>query len=628
MKKNNIIGEEQKEDFFKLLISGLLFVCSVLIGLFFDGVPELITILLYIAAYLICGFEVIREGIENIFHLEFFDEDFLMCVASIGAMLLGEFAEGCAVMILFKLGELFEDIASNRSRESITALMNIKPEEARVIRNGIETLCLPEEVKKGEIIVVRPGERVALDGEIIDGDGNFDMSSLTGESLPKYLAKGDNAVSGCVCLDSVCRIKACGEYSESTVARILKLVEEAQSHKSKSEKFITKFSKIYTPCVIFAALVIGIAVPLIFGLNFEIWVKKALSFLVVSCPCALVISVPLTFFSGIGGASRRGILIKGSDAIESLSKVKTVVFDKTGTLTKGEFSVVCIHPEKISESELLDIAALAESYSNHPIAQSIVRSHSGHIKKESVSEVRELAGKGIVCIVDGKKICAGNEGLMQAEGVEFERCEHTGTVVHVSENGEYMGHIVISDTVKEDSAEAILSLKELGIEKTVMLTGDAERAAEEIAKQTGIDEYRAHLMPEDKVKEVNSLIENTGNGETVMFIGDGINDAPVLALSDVGVAMGGIGSDAAVAAADVVLTDDSPKKAALAIKMSKNTMKIAKENIAFSIAVKLSVLLLAALGIAPMWACVFADVGVMVLAVANSFRSSLSKQSA
>lgn len=612
------LEKEQKNELIKIIISAAIFAVGIALKALLTDLPWYVFAALFAAAYLVCGFDVLKEAVENALHGEFFDEDFLMCVASVGAFVLGEYPEGAAVMILFKVGELFEDIAVGRSRKSVTALLEIRPDSAAVLRGGKEVAVRPEEVTAGEVIVIRAGERVPLDGVIEDGRTDVDTSALTGESMPVSLCAGDNILAGSVNKSGTVRVRVCGSYGESTVARILKLVEESASRKAKAESFIRRFAKIYTPCVTVAALLLGVGVPLIFGGEWGVWIKRALTFLVVSCPCALVISVPLAFFGGIGGASRKGILVKGSESLEALSKVKTAVFDKTGTLTKGAFSVTCVHPDSVSEAELLDIAALAESYSSHPIARSIIEAHGGHIEADRVSDVTECAGKGVIATVDDRRVCVGSTALMESEGAEWKECHHAGTVAHISVDGVYEGHIVISDELKDDSAAAISALKKLGVGRTVILTGDSEAVASDTAKAIGADEYSAHLLPDGKVDEIEKLMQG---GDKVLFVGDGINDAPVIMRADVGVAMGALGSDAAIEAADVVLTDDKPSKVAKAISIARKTLRIARENIVFSIAVKVAVLALAALGIASMWIAVFADVGVMILAVLNSLRT-------
>lgn len=576
---------------------------------------------LFIVPYAAAGYEVLWEAARNIFHGKVFDENFLMALATIGAFATGQYPEAVAVMLFYDLGEFFEDVAVGRSRKSIAELMNIKPDHARVLRGGKEITVPPEQVAAGETIVVRPGEKIPLDG-VACGSTSVDTSALTGESAPRDVSEGDNIVNGSVNLGALIRIKVSSVYGESTVAKILDLVENSASKKARTENFITRFARYYTPCVVGAAALLALVPPLVFAQNFSDWFGRALIFLVVSCPCALVISVPLSFFGGIGGASRAGILIKGSNYLEALSKVDTVVFDKTGTLTRGSFAVTAVHPHDISKAELLDIAALAESFSNHPIAASIVRGHSGHIDKNRIGEITELPGLGVRATIDGRTVCAGNGKLMDKAGAQWHECHIPGTVVHISVNGEYCGHIVISDEIKPDAAEAISELRKQGVGRTVMLTGDAQAVAEEVAAQTGIDEVHAGLLPGGKVEDVERLLKDKKDPKAELaFVGDGINDAPVLSRADVGIAMGALGSDAAIEAADVVLMDDRLTKLPDAVRISKKTMAIVRQNIVIALAVKAVVLLLGALGLANMWMAVFADVGVTILAVLNATRA-------
>ena len=576
---------------------------------------------LFIVPYAAAGYEVLWEAARNIFHGKVFDENFLMALATIGAFATGQYPEAVAVMLFYDLGEFFEDVAVGRSRKSIAELMNIKPDHARVLRGGKEITVPPEQVAAGETIVVRPGEKIPLDG-VACGSTSVDTSALTGESAPRDVSEGDNVVSGSVNLGALIRIKVSSVYGESTVAKILDLVENSASKKARTENFITRFARYYTPCVVGAAALLALVPPLVFAQNFSDWFGRALIFLVVSCPCALVISVPLSFFGGIGGASRAGILIKGSNYLEALSKVDTVVFDKTGTLTRGSFAVTAVHPHDISKAELLDIAALAESFSNHPIAASIVRGHSGHIDKDRIGEITELPGLGVQATIDGRTVCAGNGKLMDKTGAQWHECHIPGTVVHISVNGEYCGHIVISDEIKPDAAEAISELRKQGVGRTVMLTGDAQAVAEEVAAQTGIDEVHAGLLPGGKVDDVERLLKDKKDPKAELaFVGDGINDAPVLSRADVGIAMGALGSDAAIEAADVVLMDDRLTKLPDAMRISKKTMAIVRQNIVMALAVKAVVLVLGALGLANMWMAVFADVGVTILAVLNATRA-------
>ena len=589
----------------------------------FTGILQIeavyILIPLFLIPYAVVGYDVVWDALKGIIHLELLDERFLMFIATVGAFALGEYPEAVAVMLFYQIGELLQDIALDRSRDSINALMELKPDSARVTRGGEEITVPPEEVKAGEIITVLPGERIPLDGEIIEGNTTLNNSALTGESLPQDALCGENVLSGCVNLTSVIRIKVAGTYGESTVAKILELAEHAEQNKARTENIVRRFAKIYTPAVVISAILLA-TVPLLFGAEFSVWLRRALIFLVVSCPCALVISVPLSFFSGIGAASRKGILIKGADCMEALEKARTAVFDKTGTLTKGSFSVSAVHPSGISAAELLDIAACAESYSNHPIAGSIIRAHGGHIDAGRIAEVKEIAGMGIEAIIDGRRVLAGNGRLVGRENGDCEECrDSAGTVVHVSVDGLYCGHIVISDEIKPDSAEAVSSLYGMGVERVVMLTGDGKEVAETTAKALGIKEVLYSLLPAGKAEAAERIKRETERGTTV-FVGDGINDAPALAVADVGVAMGISGSDAAIDTADAVLMDDSVTKIAQAIDISRRTMRIVRENIVFSLAVKIAIMVTGALGITNMWWAVFGDVGVTLLAVINATR--------
>ena len=606
------MSRKQKKNLIRILVSLVLFITVELLPL--EGWWKLAAILV---PYFIAGWDVLWGAIRGIAHGQVFDEKFLMAVATVGALASGEFSEAVAVMIFYQIGELFQGIAVGKSRRNIAALMDIRPDTATVLRDGVEQEVSPEEVAVGEIIVVKPGEKIPLDGEIIEGSTSVNTAALTGESLPQDKVQGDKVVSGSINMTGVIKVRAESEFSESTVARILELVENSASKKAKVENFITRFAHYYTPCVVFAALLLALVPPLFVG-EWVVWINRALTFLVVSCPCALVVSVPLSFFGGIGGASRKGILIKGSNYLEALSKVDTAVFDKTGTLTKGSFAVTAIHTAQVSKDELLDIAAVAEYNSNHPIAQSIVAAHKGHIDAGRVSGVKEIAGRGVEAIIDGRTIYVGNNKLMDDVGADWHQCHHVGTIIHIAEKKLYLGHIVISDEPKPDAREAIQKLKALGIKRTVMLTGDSRKVAKSVADELGVDEVRAELLPADKVTEVEKLLSKDS---TVAFVGDGINDAPVLSRADVGIAMGALGSDAAIEAADVVLMDDKPSKLPQAIGIARKTMRIVHENIIVSLAVKGIVLILSAVGVANMWYAVFADVGVMVLAVINAMRA-------
>ena len=581
-------------------------------------VNEKIKTVLYLLPYLIVGWDVLWNAARNIAHGQVFDENFLMSIATVGAFALGDYVEAAAVMLFYQVGELFQSIAVGKSRKSIAALMDIRPDSSVVLRNGEELKVSPEEVKKGETVIIRAGEKIPLDGIVLEGKTSVNTAALTGESLPRDISAGDRVVSGSVNLNGVITVKTESVYRDSTVAKILDLVENSSSKKAKTENFITRFARYYTPCVVAAAVLLAVLPPLISGCGWIQWLQRALIFLVVSCPCALVISVPLSFFGGIGGASKRGILIKGANYTEVLAKVGTVVFDKTGTLTKGVFKVTAVHPESMSEAELLDVAAAAESYSNHPIAESIIAAHKGHIDRARIGRVTEHAGMGVEAVIDGRDIFAGNGKLMGLAGANPHDCHISGTVIHISEGKNYYGHIVISDELKPDSKTAVAELKALGITKTVMLTGDRKEIGEAVGKELGLDEVCAELLPDGKVNAVEKLLNQK---MPLAFVGDGINDAPVLARADIGIAMGGMGSDAAIEAADVVLMDDKPSKLPEAVKIARKTMSIVWENIIFALAVKAIVLVLGAAGIAGMWLAIFADVGVTVIAVLNAMRA-------
>ena len=588
-------------------------------------------LLVYLVPFLLIGYDTIGEAVEGIMHGEVFDEDFLMCVATVGALLIGflpgaetEFPEAVFVMLFFQIGELFEHYAEDNSRKSISHLMDIRPDSANVERGGQVVEVSPEQVAVGETIVVKPGEKLPLDGVVVEGETSLLTVALTGESIPRSVKKGDEVVSGCINISGVVRIRVEKTFGESTVSRILDLVEHASGNKSKSETFIARFARVYTPIVVYVALTLAFIPPFFCDGYMEalpVWVSRALTFLVVSCPCALVISVPLTFFAGIGGASRRGILIKGSNYMDTLAKTATVVFDKTGTLTKGRFEVEAVHPQNFDERELLHLAAHVERYSTHPIAMSLKTAFGNENDGCRVENVEEIAGQGVRALVNGKEVCVGNARMMDAIGAEWHECHRKGTIVHVAADGVYAGHIVVNDVVKDDAQEAVEGLKRRGIRKTVMLTGDHQDVALRVAEAVGIDECHAGLLPADKVDAVEKLIDEKKEGEALAFVGDGINDAPVLARADVGIAMGALGSDAAIEAADVVLMDDKPSKIATAIGIARRTIGIARENVAFAIFIKLLVLVLAAFGVATMWMAVFADVGVTVIAVFNAMRA-------
>lgn len=597
------------------------------------NLPAWQLLLIYLIPYLLVGADTLKEAAEGIAHGDVFNENFLMTIATIGALCIGflpgaetEFPEAVFVMLFFQVGELFETYAEGKSRDSISHLMEIRPDTADVERDGVVKTVAPENVGIGEVIIVKPGEKVPLDGTVIEGTSSLNTVALTGESLPRDVNTGDEVISGCVNLTGVLHIRTTKSFGESTVSKILQLVESADGQKSRSESFITRFARVYTPVVVMAALLLALVPPLFssagFSGSFATWLHRALIFLVVSCPCALVISVPLTFFSGLGGASRKGILIKGSCYMDSLAKIGTVVFDKTGTLTKGEFAVEAVHPEDFNENELLHLAAHVEHFSTHPIGEALRAAFPNAANDGcSVSNVEEIAGQGIKACVEGRSVCVGNTRMMDSVGAGWHDCHRAGTIIHVAVDGKYAGHIVINDLVKEDSAEAVTSLKRLGVSQTVMLTGDREDVARDVAVKLGIDTWYAGLLPADKVKHLEQLLATKQAGRSLAFVGDGINDAPVLKRADIGIAMGGLGSDAAIEAADVVLMDDKPTKIATAISISRCTIHIARQNVWFAIGVKAAILILATVGLGTMWLAVFADVGVTVLAVLNAMRA-------
>lgn len=610
------MSKGQKIDLVRILLAAVLWIVVWLLPL--DGYFKLIA---FLVPYLVIGYDVLWSAVRNILHGQVFDENFLMAVASIGAFCVAQYPEAVAVLLFYQVGELCQGLAVGKSRKSIAALMDIRPDFARVLRDGKEETVDPKTVEVGETIIIKPGERVPLDAVITKGETAVDTSALTGESLPCDKHVGDNVISGSINLNGLIEAKVRTAYAESTVSRVLDLVENSAAKKARAEAFITRFAKYYTPCVVIAAVLLAVLPPLILKQSFSEWITRALTFLVVSCPCALVISVPLSFFGGIGGASKLGILIKGANDLEALSKVDTVVFDKTGTLTQGRFEVTAVHAQEMSEAELLDIAALAESYSNHPIALSIIKAHGGHLDKSRVSSIEESSGYGVTAVIDGKKVSVGNDKLMHRAGVQWKDCHLPGTTVHIAADGVYMGHIVISDTVKPDAKEAILALKNNGVRKTVMLTGDNKKNGEAVAAELGLDEAKTQLLPDEKVAAVEELLQQKPDKRTLAFVGDGINDAPVLARADVGIAMGALGSDAAIEAADIVLMDDRLTGLSKAMRISRKTMRIVHQNIVFSLLVKLAVLVLGALGLANMWFAVFADVGVMILAILNAMRA-------
>ncbi len=616
--------KKQTKILFRIILSAVITICGYLTIKFAPINLQIWQLVIYALPYSIIGYDVLFSAIKNIFHKQFLDEKFLMTIATIGAFSTGEFPEAVMVMLFYQLGELFQSVAVGKSRKSIATLMDIRPDIATVIRDGQEFEVSPDEVNVGEIIIIKAGEKIPLDGIIISGSTSVDASALTGESLPQSKTEGDNIVSGSVNINGLIKVKTTSSFGESTVSKILELVENSAEKKSKSENFITKFAKYYTPIVVACAFLLAVVPPLFIGISswavWSAWINRAMVFLVVSCPCALVISVPLSFFGGIGGASKAGILIKGSNYLEKLSKVDTVVFDKTGTMTKGCFKVTAVHPLEMTERQLLNIAALAESHSTHPIAESIAQAaeYNGHIDKSRIGDIEELAGLGIKAIIDGKPVYVGNDKLMDMINVPWKKCHLSGTTVHIASDETYFGHIIISDELKPDAIETISGLKNAGVKKTVMLTGDTHTATQSVCKNLPIDEVFTDLLPGQKVLEVEKLLNEKS---TVAFVGDGINDAPVLSRADIGIAMGAIGSDAAIEAADIVIMDDKPSKIVKAIITARKTMRLVYENIGFALAVKFAVLVLGACGIANMWLAVFADVGVTVIAVLNAMRA-------
>ncbi len=608
------MSARQKKKLLRILLAAALLAGAALLPA--EGLWKALA---YAVPWLVIGWDVLWSALRNILRGQVFDEKFLMALATVGAFAVGEYPEAAAVMLFYQIGEWFESVAVGRSRKSIAALMDIRPEYAVVLRDGEELELDPEEVAVGETILIRPGERVPLDGVVLEGSGSLNTAALTGESMPVDVTPGDRVVSGSINLTGLLHVRAESAYENSTVARILELVENSAEKKARVEGFITRFARWYTPCVVVSAALLALVPPLFLG-NWAGWIHRALVFLVVSCPCALVVSVPLSFFGGIGGASRAGILIKGANDLETLAAVDTVAFDKTGTLTQGVFQVDAVHPRELDPAQLLDIAAAAESHSTHPVAESIVAAHGGHIDPARLGPVTELAGHGLEAVVDGETFFVGNGRLMARVGADWHDCHLPGTVVHLSRGAEYLGHIVINDSLKPDAASALTALKRLGVKRTVLLTGDRRKVAEAVAEQLGVDEVRSELLPEQKVEEVERLLRS---GAKLAFVGDGINDAPVLARADVGIAMGAMGSDAAIESADVVLMDDKPSRLALAVRIARKTMGIVRQNIVFALAVKFAILILGALGIADMWLAVFGDVGVLILAILNAMRCLL-----
>ncbi len=607
---------KQKKHLIRILIGCVLFAAAYLLPV--TGIWRL---LVFLVPYGVAGWDVLWRAVRNIAHGQIFDENFLMALATVGAFCTSEFPEGVAVMLFYQIGEWFQSYAVGRSRKSIASLMDIRPDYANIEQDGELVQVDPGQVAIGQVIVVKAGEKIPLDGVVLEGSSTVDTAALTGESLPREVQPGDDVISGCVNLSGLLRVQVTKVFGESTVAKILDLVENASSKKAQAENFITKFARWYTPCVVIGAVLLAVVPPLILQGGWSEWIHRALIFLVISCPCALVISVPLSFFGGIGGASKCGILVKGGNYLEVLAKTDTVVFDKTGTLTKGVFNVTAIHPDRYTEMQLLELAALAESYSDHPISRSLKEAYGKEPDTARVQDVQELSGRGVQARIDGKMVYVGNDKLMDQIGVHWHPCHHVGTTVHVAVEQTYVGHIVISDEIKQDAAQAINDLKAAGVSKTVMLTGDAKLVGEQVAQQLGLDEVYTELLPADKVEHVEQLLKQIPPKGALAFVGDGINDAPVLSRADIGIAMGAMGSDAAIEAADVVLMDDQPSKIAVAIRIAKKTLRIVRQNIVFALAVKALVLVLGALGQANMWEAVFADVGVSVLAILNAMRA-------
>lgn len=610
------MSKKQKRMLFRVLASAVLFAVALLLPT--EGWLRLFTFLI---PYAVIAWDVLWRAVRNIAHGQVFDENFLMSLATVGALATGEYPEAVFVMLFYQVGELFQSYAVDQSRKSITSLMDIRPDYANIEVDGQLRQVEPEDVAVGDTIVIKAGERIPLDGVVLEGTSNVDTAALTGESLPREAQPGDDVISGCVNLSGLLRVRVTKAFEESTVAKILDLVENSSSKKAKAENFITKFARYYTPAVVLAAVALALLPPLFTSIQWVDSIQRALNFLVVSCPCALVISVPLSFFGGIGGASKNGILVKGGNYLEVLAKTELVVFDKTGTLTRGVFNVTAIHPDHCGEAQLLELAALAERYSDHPISRSLKEAYGKELDASRVSNVEELSGRGVRATVDGRQICAGNDKLMEDIGVSWHPCHRVGTTVHVASDGVYLGHIVISDEVKPDAKEAITALKACGVRRTVMLTGDAKAVGESVAQELGLDEVHTQLLPADKVTRVEALLGEVSPKGTLAFVGDGINDAPVLSRADIGIAMGGLGSDAAIEAADIVLMDDKPSKLADAIRIARRTLAIVRQNIVFALAVKFLVLALSAAGVANMWEAVFADVGVSVIAILNAMRA-------
>ena len=624
--------KKQKKSLQQILIALALVILLKLLLRVLPALPTPVELLLYLIPYLVVGKDVLRKAIKGVKNRQPFDECFLMAVATVGAFALGDYVEGCAVILFYQIGELFQSVAVGKSRQSISSLMDIRPDYANVEQDGKLEQVDPDEVSIGTVIVVQPGEKVPIDGTVVEGASTLNTAALTGESLPREVREGDEIISGCVNMTGLLKIRTTREFGESTVSKILDLVENASSRKSRSEDFISRFARVYTPAVCFAALALAILVPLartlLLGLpaGWSVWVYRALTFLVASCPCALVISIPLSFFAGIGGASNAGVLVKGSNYLETLSQTKTVVFDKTGTLTQGVFEVNGIHHHEMENEKLVEYAALAESASSHPISKSLQRAYGREIDRSRVTDVQEISGSGVIAKVDGVEVAAGNDKLMDRLGVPYIPCHSVGTIIHMAVGGKYAGHIVISDVVKPHAREAVQALRSAGVHRTVMLTGDAKPVADQVAQSLGIDQVYAELLPAGKVEKVEELLLDNSERGKLAFVGDGINDAPVLSRADIGIAMGAMGSDAAIEAADVVLMDDDPAKIAKAIRISRKCLRIVYENIVFAIGIKLACLVLVALGFANMWLAIFADVGVMILAVLNAIRALFVKK--
>ncbi len=621
------MNRKQKKNLIRIIIAAVLLIFLKLVSL-----PAWLSVVLYLAAYIVIGYDILRKAFKGILNKQVFDENFLMAVATVGAIALAvyersaDLSEAVAVMLFYQIGELFQSYAVGKSRRNISALMDIRPDYANIEKDGQLERVDPDEVEIGSVIVVQPGEKVPIDGTVIEGTSSLNTSALTGESLPRDVAVGDEIISGCINMTGVLKIRTSKAFGESTVSKILELVESSGARKSRAESFISRFARVYTPVVCYSALALAVLPPVIrlimgMGGEWSTWIYRALTFLVISCPCALVISIPLSFFAGIGGASHEGILIKGSNYLETMSQVKTMVFDKTGTLTQGVFEVSGIHHSAIEDEKLIEYAALAECASSHPISQSLRRAYGKEIDRERVTDIQEVSGKGVIAKVDGVSVAAGNDKLMAQLGIETIPCRSVGTVIHIAIDGKYSGHILISDVEKPDAKDAIAALKRAGVTKTVMLTGDADRVAQFTAKNLGVDEVYSELLPGDKVDKVEMLLSKLEGRGKLAFVGDGINDAPVLSRADIGIAMGAMGSDAAIEAADIVLMDDDPMKIAKGIKISRKCIRIVHENIVFALVIKFACLLLGALGIANMWAAIFADVGVMVLAVLNAIRA-------